>query len=166
MKKPVIIESHSYRGKKYMVEFYEINGKMPKLPWTGVYVIGNYNGKVPIVTYPLEIEWEYPLAIPGGHIEKGESVDEAINRETLEETNMKVKSWIPLGYEKVAFDKDNFIYNLKVYAELDKNGEFEKDPGGTVNGYILMNLKNINEAAKRGERGEWLINKVREKYEQ
>ena len=33
-----------------------------------------------------------------------------------------------------------------------------------VNGYILMDLKNINEATKRGERGEWLINKVKEKY--
>ena len=81
---------------------------MPKLPWTGVSVISNYNGRVPVVTYPL--------AIPGGHIEKGESVDEAIKRETLEETNMKVKSGIPLGYEKVALDKDNPIYSLKVYA--------------------------------------------------
>jgi 8-oxo-dGTP pyrophosphatase MutT (NUDIX family) len=164
MPKPIIVESHSYRGTEYNVEFYSIRGEIPNLPWSGVSIIGNYKGKVPIVTYPFEKEWEYPLAIPGGHVEKNESVDAAIKREMLEETNMIVTNWEPIGYEKVTLDKNNFIYELKVYAKLTKKGNFINDPGGHVNGYILMDIKHINEATKRGKRGDWIINEVKNEY--
>lgn len=153
--KPILSNSHFvYKGVRYLVEFHEIGEKesIPNLPWSQVYVVGNYNGKVPIVKYKSAKD-----NLPGGGIESNETIEQALRREILEELNMKVTGWIPLGYQKNTGDNGEVYYQLRVYATLDKYGDFVTDTGGSVIGYDLINIENLNDHIKWGEVGDWLV---------
>jgi len=50
-------------------------------------LIFNQKGKVFLVTSP---EWKGKYVIPGGHIELGETIEQALKREIKEETNLNI----------------------------------------------------------------------------
>jgi len=149
-----------YKENRYDVEFFEISSdELPDLPWSQVYAVGNFLNKVPIVKYAKAKD-----NLPGGGVKAGESVDEALRREMLEELNMKVVSWYPLGYQKVTSKKGEVGFQLRVYAELTRNGAFRKDPDGSVIGHELVDIKDVNEHIEYGPIGDWLIDKAKASY--
>lgn len=77
---------------------------------------------------------------------------------------MRVVNWKPIGYQKNIGEDGSIIYQVRVYAELEKIGEFLKDPGGSVVGYDLINICDLNNRIKWGEVGEWLVEKTRAGY--
>ncbi len=86
---PNLISEFEYDGK-VITEWYDVleKNKIPDFKWQQVYVIGNLNGKVPIVMYENKGD-----NLPGGKLERGETLDKTIMREIEEELNMKVVSW-------------------------------------------------------------------------
>ncbi len=158
--KPIIKSHFIYKNDRYDVEFFEIkDNKIPSLNWSQVYAIGNLDGKVPIVKYQNSRD-----NLPGGGVEDKETVEEALHREIKEELNMAVLNWFPLGYQKVSDKLGNIGYQLRVYAELEVIGKFINDIGGSVVGYEMVHINDVNEHIKYGEVGDWLIDKVRSRY--
>ncbi len=65
--------------------------------------------------------------IPGGHPEKGETYTDTLNREILEEANIKVKNPEFIGYVKVVPQHDEEIhYQLRYTADIDTIYKFDE----------------------------------------
>lgn len=154
MRKPDLTSEYEYRGH-VDVEWYDVHEKedIPDLEWHQVYVVGNYQGKVAIVMYPDSQD-----NLPGGGIEPGESLEQAMVRELEEETNMRVVSWEPLGYQVCTRRETGEVSNqFRAYAKLEKIGEFANDPGGNIIGHKLIELDEMNDYIRYGVVGEQLI---------
>ena len=77
-----------YKNIKYHTDFYSLVGQeIPELPWSQVYIIGNFQNLVPIVKYAHASD-----NLPGGGVKSHESIIQTISREAKEELNMTVKS--------------------------------------------------------------------------
>lgn len=96
MQTPTLHGEFVYKNVKCHTDFYSLIGqKIPNLPWSQVYIIGNFQNLVPIVKYAHASD-----NLPGGGVKSHESIIQTISREAKEELNMIVKSWFPLGYQK------------------------------------------------------------------
>jgi hypothetical protein len=137
------------------VKWYDVLKKedIPDLMWQQVYIVGNFKGKVPIVTYP-----DAQDNLPGGKTEHGESLEQTMSREVEEETNMQILSWEPLGYQTcIHRETGETFYQFRAYAKLEKIGEFIDDPGGNILGYKLVELEAMNNYIGYGAIGDRLF---------
>lgn len=162
MTKPDLISEFEYEGKM-IVEWFDVfdKDKIPDFDWQQVYVIGNINGKVPVVMYEDKGD-----NLPGGKTEPGESLNETILREIEEELNMGVISWEPLGYQRLTRPWDETpTYQFRAYAKLEKLNDFINDPGGSVIGYKLVELDDLNKFIKYGKVGDRLIESSRQFFD-
>lgn len=157
--------SFEYKGVKYDVVFDGlINKKIPDVKWSQVYVVGKINGKVPIVKYNKKGKISFNL--PGGGTEAGENFEETLRREVLEELNMRVVNFEPIGHQINLGDDGSEFHQLRVFAELEKNGDFVKDIGGSVIGYELTEINNLNSQINWDEVGDWFMLALQDKYEE
>ena len=160
MQTPILHGEFIYKNVKYHTDFYNLIGQeIPNLPWSQVYIIGNLKNQIPIVKYAHASD-----NLPGGGVKPHESIFQTINREAREELNMTVTSWFPLGYQKVYDDQGNEGLQLRVYAELEKLGEFTNDPDGSVIGYELINIEKLNDYIHYGEIGDFLVKQTKHLY--
>lgn len=65
-------------------------------------LIFNPQGKIFLMRSP---KWRNRYVIPGGHVELGEKVEEALKREVKEETGLDVYDIKFLNFQNVVFDK-------------------------------------------------------------
>ena len=160
--KPEIESSFIYNRQKILANWYTVTAKnrIPDLPWQQVYAIGNLNGQVPLIT-SLTCEKEFNL--PGGRTEPGETIEQTIAREMIEECNMRVIEWQPLGYQHLTEPDGKQIFQFRVYVKLEKIGEFVNDPGGGVIKNTLVDLNQVNSLINYGKIGERMI-KLAKKY--
>ena len=75
-------------------------------------IIENSEGKILLAKYP---EWHNKWIMPGGHIEPGETINEAVIREAKEEVGLSVKPEGVITYGELIGSKDfdepgHFIY--------------------------------------------------------
>ncbi len=157
--KPILNNSYFYhKGVRYDVEFYELlDRKIPDLDFVQVYAVGNLDGKAVVVKYPDARD-----NLPGGGTEAGETVEQTLRQEIKEELNMRVIDWWPIGVQNSIGKNGDQSYSLRVYAELEKLGEFVKDPGGSVIGYELIDIEDLEKHINYGEVGQYLIERTRE----
>lgn len=155
--KPDLINSFIYKGSTITAEWFDITSKdqIPDLLWQGVYAVCNLNGKIPFVYSADSIS-----KIPGGWTDQGENVEETLRREIQEELNCKVVSWVPIGYQKNLKNGKLGSCQLRVYAIIEKNGEFDMDPTGTVIGYRLTNLAEFGDTIRWNKIGYHIQNIV------
>jgi len=78
----------------------------------GSAVIENTHGKILLVKSP---KWHNKWTMPGGHIEPGETIEEALIREAQEEVGLPLKSEGVIAYGELINSKDfhrpaHFIY--------------------------------------------------------
>lgn len=164
MQKPDLVDEFYYEGDVISVEWHDVQSKseIPDLQWQQIYVIGNFENRVPLVKYH-----EKENNLPGGHVEQGELLEDAMHREVQEELNMKIISWIPLGYQRLSRSGDkDVVFQFRVYAKLQKIGEFTNDPGGSVVGHKLVALKDVNTLIKYGKVGDRLIERCSKYFNQ
>ena len=119
---PDLRTSFNYDSQNIVSDWYTVTDKsqIPDLPWRQVYAIGNLDGQVPLIT-SLTCEKEFNL--PGGRTEPGETIEQTIAREMIEECNMRVIEWQPLGYQHLTKPDGKQIFQFRVYAKLEKIGE-------------------------------------------
>jgi len=161
MQEPDLYDTYVDKDRTIRVEWFDIStlDQLPSVLWQQVYVIGNLEGKVPVVLY----EGARPN-LPGGKTDEGESIEETLKRELQEEINCYVVDWNIIGYQKLTEPDGTVSYQLRVYADLEKIGEFKNDPGGSVIGYKLINLSELNNEIQYGKVGERLMGMVGAKY--
>lgn len=158
MPEPLIKDTFVYGDKTIEVEWFEVTNldELPNEAWQQIYVIGHLMGKVPIVFYD-----DARANLPGGKTEVGESIDETIRRELAEELNCEVLKWHLLGYQRLTEPGvTTSVYQLRVFAKLHKIGEFEVDPGGSVVGYKVIDLQDLNKEIQYGKVGERMMELV------
>jgi len=159
---PDLRTSFNYDSQNIVADWYTVTNKsqIPDLLWQQVYAIGNLDGRVPLIT-SLTCEKEFNL--PGGRTEPGETIEQTIAREMIEECNMRVIEWQPLGYQHLTEPDGKQIFQFRVYAKLEKIDEFVNDPGGGVIKNTLVDLSQVNSLIKYGEIGERMV-KLAKKY--
>lgn len=159
---PDLRTSFNYDSQNIVADWYTVTNKsqIPDLLWQQVYAIGNLNGQVPLIT-GLTCEKEFNL--PGGHTEPGETTEQTIAREMIEECNMRVIEWQPLGYQHLTEPDGKQIFQFRVYAKLEKIGKFVNDPGCGVIKNTMVDLSQVNSLIKYGEIGERMV-KLAKKY--
>lgn len=154
--RPALSTSFDYEGIHILADWYDITSKdtIPNLPWQQVYVIGNLDGKVPLVT---NSDSPMPYNLPGGHVELGESIEQTMVRELIEECNMRVVSWEPIGYQLLTEPDGTQVAQFRAYAALEKIGEFSHDPGGAVVSNTLVDIDKLEQHIKYGDIGRRMV---------
>lgn len=116
-------------GESITLEWHDLIGRrIPNKEWHQVHMIANYGGKV-VFAYFEKLGL---FNIPGGHVEKGESIDEALRREFSEETGGLVINWEPIGYQVRIDSKGSTSYQLRVYADVTGVKEQAIDFDGSI----------------------------------
>ncbi len=111
-----------------------------------------WKDKLLIVKDGLKNTWS-PV---GGSIESGETFEQAIIREALEEANVKVLRVSPLGYQSVDEGKPLF-YQLRYYCLVEPYGDFESDPDGDITEIKWIDPKDYKQYFDWGSVGEYLV---------
>ena len=89
----------------------------------GVHAYCFCNGKLVVVYADSKGYW----TPPGGGIEAGESVAEAVAREVKEETNMKVLSHEIIGYQD-SYEDGRIVRQTRSFCIVEPIGDFVSDP--------------------------------------
>jgi ADP-ribose pyrophosphatase YjhB (NUDIX family) len=95
----------------------------------------------------------------GGTIEKGETFEETLKREIIEESNMEVLKCIPIGYQEV-FDHDKYIIQLRYACKVKPLGPFTKDPAGSVTEIKLIDPTTYKKYFDWGDVGDRIIERA------
>lgn len=159
--KPNLIDSFTYLDEKIGVEWYDIarGDEMPSLPWSQVYAVANASGKVGLVYDSSE-----QPNLPGGKPEPGETIDQTIRRELIEEMNYEVKDWWPIGYQRLTYPSGKIKYQLRLYAVIEKIGDFSQDNGGGVIGQKFVNFEDLNDTIQYGKVGERIMKMIEKEF--
>jgi len=108
------------------------------------------------------------LGNPGGTVEKGESIEETIIRELIEEAQLKLIDWKTIGFEEVFYpnklESEKKSCFLRIVAKVELIDKPINDPDGKAIDRVVVK---VDQAAKKlnwGEKGEKLIELGRNKY--
>ncbi len=100
---------------------------------------------------------------PGGGVEPGETVEEAIVREVLEETNMRVLKQRVIGYQEVS-EPHRLTVQVRSVCIVEPIGPFVADAdSGDDEGVTeikLIDPKNIKQYFDRAEVGEHVLERA------
>lgn len=101
---------------------------------------------------------------PGGGIESGETIDEAVVREVQEETNMRVLSQVYVGYQDI-YESDRVVRQTRSFCVVEPIGDFIADPDGDITEIKLIDPKEYKHYFHWGVIGDRLMERVLELYE-
>lgn len=103
------------------VQFYE-NGTKPKEKFKYVVIVTEYDNKWVMVRHRDRNTWE----VPGGHIEKGETTEDAARRELYEETGAIKFRLTLISIYSVSIDNKDETLGALYYAKVYKMGKLPK----------------------------------------
>jgi ADP-ribose pyrophosphatase YjhB (NUDIX family) len=130
----------SQKSGKVVTGYYEESDDFSNLPQQKIWSVCAfcyYDGK--IVMVKNEGHWE-PVA---GHVESGETPDEALIREVKEESNMKILKYFPLGFH---YTHNEDRYQARYFCIVEPYGPFVSDPDGGVTEIKLIKTRDISES--------------------
>ena len=143
-----------YGGRKYFLTWIRDDDLSKYKPVGQVYgIVFNEKEEILIARPGPEDPW----AIPGGTPEKGETIEQALQREFLEEVDVKVKNILPLGTQKVEAEDGSITHQLRCIALLDHLLPQTIDPDPTKNTVWerkFVPAENATEYVKWGKIGE------------
>lgn len=114
-----------------------------------------YQDKIVIVWAEDKQYW----TLPGGAIEKEESIEEAVIREVLEESNMKVLKQTLLGVQDI-FEGDDVVSQTRSVCLVEPFGPFVSDPDGDITQIKLIDPSELKQYVDWGEIGEHLLERA------
>lgn len=123
----------------------------------GVHAFCFYGDKMVIVYSESKKYW----TPPGGGIEKGETYEEAVIREVMEETNMKVVHQELIGFIDIQ-ESNKTIRQTRSFCIVEPIGDFEKDPDGEVTEIKLINPKEYKQYFDWGVIGDRIMKRALE----
>lgn len=130
----------NFNGEEIVLEWHDLVGRrIPDKKWHQVHIVANYGGKVVFVW----LEKLGLFSLPGGHVEAGETIDEALRREFVEETGGVIIDWEPIGYQKRIDTKGDSAYQLRVYATVTGVKERNVDFDGSIMTTKLEDFSNM-----------------------
>ena len=110
--------NYTFDSKTYTLTWIKTDDVSSYSPFTQVYgVIFNDTGEILICKQSSKHSWH----LPGGHIEQGESYEDALIREALEEVDVRIKNIKPVGVQKITVPNNpKFIpeYQLRCIASV------------------------------------------------
>ena len=96
----------------------------------------------------------------GGTIENNETYEETLKRELLEEGNLLVLNYKPIGYQKViTMHNGSYTYQLRFMCNVEALDPFTKDPAGRVDKVAIIDMREYREYFDWGEIGEKIMKK-------
>ena len=113
--------------------------------------------KLVIVYHKKKDHWTHI----GGSIEKGEIYEECLKREVQEESNMKIMTSTPIGYQKVEIG-NKIIYQLRYACIVEPYGEFISDPAGSITEIKLIDPKDYKQYFDWGKIGDRILERALE----
>lgn len=125
---------------------------------TQVYAICFWKDKVVLVHNKNQDSF----SLPGGGLEKNESFEDCLKREIKEETNMKVLSFTPIGYQEVTDMENLAVFQLRYACIVEPYGNFISDPDGDVDGIRAINPEEFKEHIKWGDVGDRIFERALE----
>jgi ADP-ribose pyrophosphatase YjhB (NUDIX family) len=93
---------------------------------------------------------------PGGKVEEGETVSDAVCREVKEETNMRVIKQHPIGCIDITEPK-GIVSQTRSVCIVEPYGPFASDPGGDITKIELIDPKDYKKYFDWGEIGEHIM---------
>lgn len=98
---------------------------------------------------------------PGGGVEQGETIEDAVVREVLEETNMRVLKQRIIGYQDIS-DPHRVTTQTRSVCIVEPVGPFvaDVDPEGDVTEIKLIDPKDIKKYFDWGEVGEHILERA------
>lgn len=155
IKNKIISESE---GIEYQVEYSDSDefSVLPLIHCRQVYGVCFFGDKIIIARSMGKGTW----GLPGGTIERDETIEQTLKREIAEETNTNVVEWLPIGYQKVIHPNGSFIYQLRCVCSVEKIGDFISDPAGHVSEIKLINPLDYKKYFDWGNIGERIIQRA------
>lgn len=114
-----------------------------------------YQDKIVIVWAEDKQYW----TLPGGGIEKGEGVEEAVVREVWEESNMKVLKQALLGVQDI-FEDEDVVSQTRSVCIVEPFGPFVSDPDGDITQIKLIDPLELKQYVDWGEIGDHLLERA------
>lgn len=133
MTKPLITKEYTGAAEvTYIFEYFECDSfdDLPQQDIKQCYAVAFNGNNIVIVHNGKKDTW----GLVGGSVEEGETPEETLIREVQEESNMKVISCKPIGYQKVTDTRgiQKPFYQLRYFAIIEPYGPFESDPDLTI----------------------------------
>jgi 8-oxo-dGTP diphosphatase len=111
-----------------------------------------------VLVYTAKKEYWTP---PGGHIEDGETIEEAVIREVKEESNMKVLHQELIGFIDVN-EPDQIVRQTRSFCIVEPYGDFVSDPDGDITEIKMIDPKDYKEYFDWGKSGDRVMQKALE----
>ena len=97
----------------------------------------------------------------GGTIEKGETFEQTLRREIIEESNMRILSFLPIGYQEVWRPDGSSNCQLRFACKVEPIGKFESDPAdGGITEIKLIDPKDYKKYFDWGKVGERIMKRA------
>ncbi|MCX6787256.1 MAG: NUDIX hydrolase [Candidatus Kaiserbacteria bacterium] len=109
-----------------------------------------------IIVYAEEKKYWTP---PGGGVEPSETVEEAVVREVLEETNMRVLKQKLIGFQDIS-EPHRIATQTRSVCIVEPIGEFVSDPDGDITEIKLIDPSDIKRYFDWGEIGEHILERA------
>jgi NADH pyrophosphatase NudC (nudix superfamily) len=91
---------------------------------------------------------------------KPETFEDCARRELVEEANVKMLSFKPIGYQKAYLPNGPKEYQLRVFCEVRPIGKFEEDPDGDITEIKYIDPTEYRKYFDWGDVGERIIERA------
>ena len=107
--------------------------------------------------------------LPGGKPEEGESWEDTLIREAIEEADVEIEGLVPIGYQRVSEIKDKkegeTFAQLRVFAKIKNLNELTKDPAtGIIPKRKFIKPEEFSSYCPWGKIGQHVIDKANHIY--